>query len=166
MAYYGDPEVVRRYCRNLGTMASSPEWETHLALADAESSLVVEADLAPIYEAVPAPNSTMRDAASLLWLYETVGVIQQMETMATRVRQEGTVDPFEKRYERVLQRLQNGEIMIPGAIRRKGANPSIRILKGYRFLPDKGVTADEIRTVFQRNLRGMGASGADPLRKV
>ena len=115
--FYGNPESVK--LMNVGIKSLTDSDTNHqIAQFDEVVKPLLEADLATIFSAWPAADSTNKNPISTLWLFLMSAFLQEVR-YASNIP--NAVSDFGKdmsdRYEDLLDRIKSGKTVVPGATR-------------------------------------------------
>lgn len=124
--YYGDPQVVRMMLQGIPsfTMSQGTSFEDTLDQVNSLVVPVLEADLTTCFSSWPAPQSAQVNTISVLWCY---AMVEEYTGIKFQQRQSpvGYEQKNQSKYERLLERIQKGELPVPGAVRRASFTPVV-----------------------------------------
>lgn len=152
MAYYGNPDTLRRLLANLPKFTEAEfmeEVERWNPLVETE----IEAELRTVFDQWPAPASTDVNAISLMWLHLMQAYIVETKFSASVTGMGPSSELAKTRYTEVRDRVLAGRIQIPGA-RRVGSMPKASASTSRRLTMGQGPDQPtDTSTLHQRGLR-------------
>lgn len=149
--YYGDPEAVKLYNRNIKSLDVN-DFDTQLDLFDSVASVRMLADLYTIFVSIPPPTSRNVNVISVLWLYAMTEEIQSSKSATARTAETGYQQRVESQYDKLLREIKSGEKIVPGAIRTT-STPQLYVYTPQRVQPSAADHPITIADTFPHGLR-------------
>lgn len=155
--YYGNPETLKAATESLRELSKDPEaFLDYVQKVDGFASLAIETVLGSILSTWPVPDSTNKNAISLMWLYKMVELMKKFKTSANTIgATDSEADWAKVEYDALVSNLRNGRVYIPNAVymgysvKESAGMASLRLVTQ----DESEVTPMNIDNLFLRGLR-------------